>query len=260
VHRGAVTCRPHTANKKLELVGHIRCEPRGRIRERARTLLAELDLTARAHQLPSQLSGGQRQPVGIATALMATPRLLIADEPTVSLDPARANILPDLLVDAAHRLDIVVLVVAHDRTAVLEAAVRLSTERGYADVGLCDIAAEVGLARNSLYHHVPDKVHLLVEWYRGAVPATIESWEAAVAGGGVARSGADPAPVPPSAHGSRHHLSRRCPISTSGRSPGKVTSISPMEQSKSARLLVTKRSAPAATAVARCTASAARSR
>jgi AcrR family transcriptional regulator len=74
--------------------------------------------------------------------------------------------------------------VAHQRAAVLEAAVRLFTERGYADVGLGDIATEVGLARNSLYRYVPDKVHLLVEWYRNAVPTTIESWESAVAGGG----------------------------------------------------------------------------
>jgi AcrR family transcriptional regulator len=74
--------------------------------------------------------------------------------------------------------------VAHQQAAVLDAAVRLFTERGYAEVGLGDVAAEVGLARNSLYRYVPDKVHLLVEWYRRAVPQTIEAWEAAVAGGG----------------------------------------------------------------------------
>ena len=77
--------------------------------------------------------------------------------------------------------------VAQQRAAVLEAAVHLFTERGFAEVSLGDIAGEVGLARNSLYRYVPDKVHLLVEWFRAAVPRTIADWEAAV-------SGNDPAP------------------------------------------------------------------
>lgn len=74
--------------------------------------------------------------------------------------------------------------VAHQRAAVLDAAVHLFTTRGYADVSLADIAAEVGLARSSLYRYVPDKLHLLVEWYLAAVPRTIADWEAAVAGEG----------------------------------------------------------------------------
>jgi AcrR family transcriptional regulator len=72
--------------------------------------------------------------------------------------------------------------VAQQRAAVLEAAVRLFTSRGYNEVSLADIAAEVGLARSSLYRYVPDKLHLLVEWYRQAVPRTIAEWEDAVAG------------------------------------------------------------------------------
>ncbi len=72
--------------------------------------------------------------------------------------------------------------VAQQRTAVLDAAVRLFTADGYSNVSLGDIAVEVGLARNSLYRYVPDKVHLLVEWYRRAVPRTIAAWQAAVAG------------------------------------------------------------------------------
>lgn len=72
--------------------------------------------------------------------------------------------------------------VAQQRAAVLDAAVRLFTERGYPEVSLGDVAAEVGLARNSLYRYVPDKLHLLVEWYRRTVPETIAAWEAAVAG------------------------------------------------------------------------------
>lgn len=73
--------------------------------------------------------------------------------------------------------------VAQQRTAVLDAAVRLFTTNGYHEVSLGDVAAEVGLARNSLYRYVPDKTHLLVEWYRRAVPQLITSWRTATDGG-----------------------------------------------------------------------------
>lgn len=72
--------------------------------------------------------------------------------------------------------------IAQQRAAVLDAAVELFIERGYSEVSLSDIAAEVGLARNSLYRYVPDKSHLLIEWYRRTIPETIETWKAATAG------------------------------------------------------------------------------
>lgn len=78
--------------------------------------------------------------------------------------------------------------VAQQRAAVLAAAVELFVDRGYHEVSLADIAAAVGLARNSLYRYVPDKSHLLIEWFRQTVPRTITDWEAAVAG-------EDPPPV-----------------------------------------------------------------
>jgi putative ABC transport system ATP-binding protein len=130
VYQSANLLPPLTAVEQLELVGHIRREPRHQVRERARALLAELDLADRAGQLPSQLSGGERQRVGIARALMATPRLLIADEPTASLDPARAGTVADLLADAAHRLGIAVLVVAHDHAPLERADRHLRLDNG----------------------------------------------------------------------------------------------------------------------------------
>ncbi len=72
--------------------------------------------------------------------------------------------------------------VSRQRAAVLDAAVRLFVERGYHEVSLADIAAEVGLARNSLYRYVPDKAHLLLDWYRRTVPSTIAEWRAATDG------------------------------------------------------------------------------
>lgn len=61
--------------------------------------------------------------------------------------------------------------VAQQRAAVIDAALRLFIERGYHEVTLADIAAEVGLARSSLYRYVPDKAHLLVDWFRAELPA-----------------------------------------------------------------------------------------
>lgn len=119
-----------TAIEQLELVGHIRGERMGEVRERARELLAELDLADRAGQLPSELSGGERQRVGIARALMATPSVLIADEPTASLDPGRARAVSDLLAAAAKVRGIATLVVAHDRAPLRVADRHLRLEGG----------------------------------------------------------------------------------------------------------------------------------
>jgi len=103
VFQSANLLPPLTAVEQLELIGHVRREPRRAVADRARSLLADLDLADRADQLPSQLSGGERQRVGIARALMASPTLLLADEPTASLDPERATAVADLLADAAGR-------------------------------------------------------------------------------------------------------------------------------------------------------------
>ncbi|MCB0964852.1 MAG: ABC transporter ATP-binding protein [Acidimicrobiales bacterium] len=106
-----------TAIEQLQLVGHIRGRRPSSTHDRALALLDELGLAERANQVPAQLSGGERQRVGIARALMADPQVLIADEPTASLDPSRAAEVADLLANVAHDRGIATLVVAHDPTA-----------------------------------------------------------------------------------------------------------------------------------------------
>jgi AcrR family transcriptional regulator len=60
--------------------------------------------------------------------------------------------------------------VAQQRAAVFDAAIGLFVAEGYANVSMSEIAAEVGLARNSLYRYFPDKAHILLEWFRDELP------------------------------------------------------------------------------------------
>jgi putative ABC transport system ATP-binding protein len=83
-------------------------------RERGAELLAEVGLADRAQHLPSELSGGQRQGVAIARALANRPRLLLADEPTGSLDSLSASRALDLLGSLRDRHGMTVIVVSHD--------------------------------------------------------------------------------------------------------------------------------------------------
>lgn len=64
--------------------------------------------------------------------------------------------------------------VAQQEAAVFDAAITLFTERGYDAVNLGDIAAAVGLARNSLYRYFPDKAHILLRWFARELPAEVQ--------------------------------------------------------------------------------------
>jgi predicted ABC-type transport system involved in lysophospholipase L1 biosynthesis ATPase subunit len=87
---------------------------RQRRAERARELLAEVGLAARAEHLPSQLSGGERQRVAIARSLANEPRLLLADEPTGALEAEDSARVLDLLMQTRERHGMTLIVVTHD--------------------------------------------------------------------------------------------------------------------------------------------------
>ncbi|WP_306353622.1 ABC transporter ATP-binding protein [Flavobacterium sp. '19STA2R22 D10 B1'] len=83
--------------------------------EKAKTILAQLDLTDQIHKLPSQLSIGQQQRVSIARALINNPQVLLADEPTSSLDDENANKVADLLSALSKEFGTALIIVTHDQ-------------------------------------------------------------------------------------------------------------------------------------------------
>jgi putative ABC transport system ATP-binding protein len=82
--------------------------------DRCMELLVDLGLGDQAGKLPDQLSGGQRQRVAVARALVHRPSLILADEPTGSLDAGNAGAIVDLLRGAQRDAGTTLVVVTHD--------------------------------------------------------------------------------------------------------------------------------------------------
>lgn len=91
-------------NGKLNKVNHLR----------AQELLARLGLSDRMYNLPSQMSGGQQQRVAIARALIHNPTLVLADEPTASLDTERAFQVVETFASLIHENQRAGIMVTHD--------------------------------------------------------------------------------------------------------------------------------------------------
>jgi putative ABC transport system ATP-binding protein len=83
-------------------------------RERARQWLEKVGLGHRLESLPSQLSGGQQQRVAVARALVAEPKLILADEPTGNLDSHASDEIAALLRQVANEWGRAVVMVTHD--------------------------------------------------------------------------------------------------------------------------------------------------
>jgi putative ABC transport system ATP-binding protein len=106
-----------TAAQNVALPGLIDRAEQDWIDERVRTLLSELGVEGRADHRPDALSGGEQQRVAIARALLFHPPLLLADEPTGSLDSASSERLWNLLDELAKKQNITVLMVTHEPAA-----------------------------------------------------------------------------------------------------------------------------------------------
>ena len=98
--------------------------------DRLRSLLETLNLTERAHHLPSQLSGGQQQRVSIGRALMNAPAVVLADEPTGNLDSKNSQEIVELLKKSNREYGQTLIVITHDESIALQADRILAIEDG----------------------------------------------------------------------------------------------------------------------------------
>jgi ABC-type lipoprotein export system ATPase subunit len=93
-------------------------------------MIDQVGLTERAHHLPGELSGGEMQRAAIARALVARPRLLVADEPTGNLDSATGKEILDVLVTEVVEVGAALLMATHDERAAGRAGRVLSLRDG----------------------------------------------------------------------------------------------------------------------------------
>ncbi len=98
-------------------------------RKRVEIAIAAVDLTNRAEHYPRQMSGGQEQRVGIARAIVAHPTIVVADEPTGSLDDDATEQILTLLQRVNRELGMTLLMVTHDTDAASRATRQLHLER-----------------------------------------------------------------------------------------------------------------------------------
>ena len=82
--------------------------------KRARNLLEVLDMSARLEHKPSELSGGEKQRVAVARALMMNPSVILADEPSGSLDTQNKKELHNLLLSIREQFNQTIVIVTHD--------------------------------------------------------------------------------------------------------------------------------------------------
>ncbi len=104
-----------TAYENVELPTLLLKQTAAQRRQRVELALKAVGLSDRADHYPRQLSGGQEQRVGIARAIVANPRVVVADEPTGSLDTTTSEQIQDLLQRLNRELGMTVLMVTHDR-------------------------------------------------------------------------------------------------------------------------------------------------
>ncbi|MBO4411372.1 MAG: ABC transporter ATP-binding protein [Lachnospiraceae bacterium] len=98
--------------------------------KRLEELISKLNLTGREKHLPNQLSGGQQQRVSIGRALMNSPSILLADEPTGNLDSANSQEIVALLKQANREYGQTLIVITHDESIALQADRIISLEDG----------------------------------------------------------------------------------------------------------------------------------
>jgi len=138
-----------TCLEQLVYIGRLYGVPAGEARRRAQTLLAELDLAARANQAAGKLSGGMQRRLNLAMALVHDPQIVVLDAPEAGLDPQSRVMVREYLhrlaghktviltthnMDEAERLADRVAIIDHGRLLVLDTPQALKRRLGEGDV------------------------------------------------------------------------------------------------------------------------------
>jgi putative ABC transport system ATP-binding protein len=122
-HHNLLKCLTAYGNVRMSLKLHPEI-PKQDHRQRALDVLSAVGLADRIDYYPDKLSGGQKQRVAIARALVAHPKLVLADEPTASLDSKTGRDVVDVIQQLAQKEGCAVLLVTHD-SRILDIADRL---------------------------------------------------------------------------------------------------------------------------------------
>jgi lipoprotein-releasing system ATP-binding protein len=110
-----------TALENVAMPALIMRKKLGEVKDRALELLRDVGLEGRADEKPPKLSGGEQQRVAVARALMNSPRVVLADEPTGNLDSANAELLHTMIRDFSRKRGQTFVIVTHNEAFAKQA-------------------------------------------------------------------------------------------------------------------------------------------
>ena len=104
-----------TAQENICIPAMIKGDKTININEKSKELMSLLNIYDVKDQKPNELSGGEQQRVAVARALINSPKILFADEPSGNLDSKSAKILHNLFFDLRKKMDLTVVIISHNK-------------------------------------------------------------------------------------------------------------------------------------------------